>query len=323
MARPSKVSERLRRLLAVVPYVVRHPGVRVEELSRLFDVPEGELAADLDLLFMSGLPPYGPGDLIEVQVEDGRVWISMADFFARPLRLTRSEAFALYLQGTPLLGTPGLPEADALESALRKIEEALGPDALGGLAGRVEAAEPDAAPAGHLSAVREAAAEHRRLEIEYYAASTDETTVRRIDPEEVFSALGQWYVVAWDHRSDDERMFRLDRIRRAEPTGETFDPRGLTGASRPLYTRSGEDIEVRLRLAPDARWVAEYYDTDQVAESDDGSVEVSLPTKHLGWVARLALRLGDAVEVLGPEALHVEVRETAAAALAGYARTAS
>jgi proteasome accessory factor C len=247
----------------------------------------------------------------------------MADFFARPLRLTRSEALALYLEGTALLGTPGLPEAGALESALRKLEQALGPDALAGLAGRVEAAEPDAAPSGHLALFRDAAAEHRQLEVEYYAASTDETTVRRIDPEEVFSALGHWYVVAWDHRSEDERMFRLDRIRRAEPTGETFEPRGLAGAGRPLYTRSGGDIEVRLRLAPSARWVAEYYDTDQVAEGGDGSVEVTLPTKHLGWVARLALRLGDAVEVLGPPELEGEVRGTAAVALARYGENAS
>ncbi len=316
--RPARVSQRLRRLLAVVPYVVRHPGVRLDELSRLFDVPEGELAADLDLLFMSGLPPYGPGDLIEVQVEDGRVWISMADYFARPLRLTRSEALALYLQGTALLGAPGLPEAGALESALRKLEAALGPEALGGLAGRVEAAQPGAPVSDHLAAVREAAVEHRRLEIEYYAASTDETSVRRIDPEEAFSALGQWYVVAFDHRSGEERMFRLDRMRRADATGESFEPRGLAGAGRPLYTRSGDDIEVRLRLAPGALWVAEYYETDGVTERRDGTADVVLPTKHLQWVARLVLRLGDAVRVLGPRELEREVASVAAATLKRY-----
>jgi len=321
VTRPAKVSERLRRLLAVVPYVVRHPGVRIDELSRLFAVPEGELTADLDLLFMSGLPPYGPGDLIEVQVEDGRVWISMADYFVRPLRLTRSEALELYLQGTALLGTPGLAEAEALESALGKLERALGTEALGNLAGRVEAAEPDEAPA-HLAGFREAAAGHRRLEIEYYAASTDETTVREVDPEEVFSALGRWYVVAFDHRSGGERMFRLDRIRRAEPTGDTFEPRGLAGAGRPLYTRSGGDIVVRLRLEPGARWVAEYYVTDEVTERPDGTVEVSLPTKHLGWVARLVLRLGDAAVVLSPDELREEVRAAAAATLDAYGRIA-
>ncbi len=59
---------------------------------------------------MSGLPPYGPGDLIDVDVdEDDRIWISMADHFSRPLHLTRSEALALYLRGTELVATPGVP----------------------------------------------------------------------------------------------------------------------------------------------------------------------------------------------------------------------
>jgi predicted DNA-binding transcriptional regulator YafY len=68
--------------------------------------------------------------------------------------------------------------------------------------------------------------------------------------------------------------------------------------------------------------VAEYYESDVITEADDGTMEVSLPTKHLGWVARMTLRLGDSVEVLGPDELHEEVRATAAAALANYAENA-
>src|SRR5206468_13126705 len=64
----SRAAERLRRLLVVVPYVLRHPGVALEELSRLFGIGEGELVEDLNLLFVSGRPPSGPGDLIDVQV---------------------------------------------------------------------------------------------------------------------------------------------------------------------------------------------------------------------------------------------------------------
>ncbi|HEY2965106.1 MAG TPA: WYL domain-containing protein, partial [Actinomycetota bacterium] len=86
---PEKASERLRRLLTVVPYLVRNQGTRVAEAADLFGMSEPDLLADLDLLFVSGLPPYGPGDLIDVDIQDGRIWIGMADYFARPLRLTR------------------------------------------------------------------------------------------------------------------------------------------------------------------------------------------------------------------------------------------
>jgi proteasome accessory factor C len=312
---PSRTAERLRRLLAVVPYVVRNPGTTVAELSRLFSVEERELLADLNLLFMTGLPPYGPGDLVEVDIDDeGRVWLRMADHFSRPVRLTRAEAVALYLRGTELLGAPGLAEAGPLRSALDKIAERLGPDALGDLRVEVGGAE---ASAGPLEAVRRAADAGERIEIDHYSAARDAISTRRIDPEHVFSALGNWYVVAWDHLAEAERMFRVDRIREVRPTGETFEPRGLLGPGRDLYTPGAEDRTVRLRLGPGARWVAEYYRVDR-AEERDGALEVTLPTKDLAWVAKLLLRLGGQARVLDPPELAEATRALAEETLALY-----
>jgi len=318
----SRASERLRRLLVVVPYVVRHPGARVEELSRMFGLGERELLEDLNLLFVSGLPPYGPGDLIDVQVEEGRVWIGMADYFSRPVRLTRSEALALYLKGKALLGAPGLEEAPALTSVLEKLEHGLGPDTLANLAGRVEVGGGGHAAAA-LATVRMAVERRERLEIDYYTAARDELTSRRIDPEHVFSSIGNWYVVAWDHLANDERLFRADRIRSARLTGETFEPRGLLGPGRPLYTRSTRDIPIRLLVAPSARWVAEYYTTERVVERDDGRLEVTLPAKELPWVAKLILRLGGEASVLEPRELADMVRDTARRTLALYKRASA
>jgi predicted DNA-binding transcriptional regulator YafY len=317
-ARPAKAGDRLRRLLVVVPFVVQHPGVALGELAGRFGSSEAELVEDLNLLFVSGVPPYGPGDLIDVQIEEGRVWISMADYFARPVRLTRSEALALYLKGKALMGAPGLEEAPALASALDKIERGLGAETLEGLAGRVEVRG-----GGHmskaLSAVRRAVERRESLDVEYYTAARDELTARRIDPEHVFSAIGNWYVVAWDHLADGERLFRADRIRSVRETGETFLPRGLLGAGRPLYTRSHRDTSVRLLLGEGARWVAEYYETEQVVKRA-GGIEVTLPAKDLQWVARLVLRLGGEARVLAPPELGELVRETARQALGRYRR---
>jgi proteasome accessory factor C len=305
-----KASERLRRLLTVVPYLVRNPGTRVREAAELFGLSEQELLADLDLLFVSGLPPYGPGDLIDVDIQDGRIWIGMADYFARPLRLTRSEALAIYLRGTALAGVPGLEEAPALASALGKLAEALGPEALGELPERVGAAGEGRA-VDTLAELRRATSAHERVRIEYYSASGAEITRREIDPEEVFFAVGNWYVVAWDHRADAERLFRADRIHSVQGTGEVFRPRGLQGAGRPLYTPGEDDVGVTLRLGPDARWVAEYYEAVRERELEDGRLEVELPAGRLEWLERLLLRLGPDAEVVRPGELKVRVRELA------------
>lgn len=304
-------------MLVIVPYLVQHPGSELSEVARLFDVPVDQLRRDLDLLFMSGLPPYGPGDLIEVDVdEDDRIWISMAAHFARPLRLSRSEALALYLRGTELLGTAGLPDAPALASALDKLRTSLGPDTLGDGEG-IEMVDPGS-PIEALDPIREAARERRRVRVDYFAHSSGEWSSRVIDPEEVFVALGHWYVAAWDVTIDAERLFRVDRIRRVEPTGERFSPRGLEGAGRSLYTPTEDDVSVRLRLAPVARWIAEYYTTTDEQERADGSLDITLPARTLGWVARLLLRVGGDATVLEPPELTTQVATLARTTLERY-----
>jgi proteasome accessory factor C len=312
----TRASQRLGRLLVVVPYLVKHPGTELAEAASIFDVPEEELRADLMLLFMAGLPPYDPGDLIDVEIDEGRVYISMADQFSRPLRLTRNEALALYLRGTELLATPGQPDATALRSALGKLAERLGTDTIGE-ADRIATAEAGR-PAELLDVLRAAARDRARLRLEYFAHSSGEWSTREVDPEEVFSSLGNWYVAAWDVTNDGERLFRADRIRSAERTGDSFAPRGLAGAGRPLYTPTGEDVPVRLRLRPPARWVAEYYAVAEASEGVDGTLEVTLPSKRTGWIAGLLLRLGDDVEVLAPSDLQEQVKDLARSALARY-----
>jgi predicted DNA-binding transcriptional regulator YafY len=67
-----------------------------------------------------------------------------------------------------------------------------------------------------------------------------------------------------------------------------------------LFTPTGDEVRVRLRLRPGARWIAEYYITEDPVEHDDGSLEVTLPTARLGWVAALLLRVGPDADVIAP-----------------------
>jgi proteasome accessory factor C len=225
----------------------------------------------------------------------------------------------VYLRGTELLATPGMPDAPVLAGALAKLRRSLGPDTLGASEGSIQTTLRGEAPA-HLDTLREAASEHRRVTIEYFAVSTGEWSRRQIEPEEVFSSMAHWYVAAWDVDADGERLFRADRVRSAEPTAETFTPRGLAGAGRDLYSPTEEDVEVQLRLRPAARWIAEYYATTGVHELEDGGALVTLPARQLGWVARLLMRVGDDAEVVEPPELREQVASLARATLDRYRR---
>ena len=313
MAEKASAGRRLGRLLTMVPYIVRRGIVPIAELAATFDASPEEILQDVNLLLWTGSPPYTPDVLIDVIVEDDEVSLRLADTLAKPLRLTRTEAVSLYLRGASLAA--GLEPDAPIVTALAKLAAAVGDDTLRDLAAAVETAPhrvPDA-----LAALRDAAERRERVRIEYHAASTGETTRREIAPEEVFFDAGNWYVVAWDLDRDAERLFRVDRVSGVEATGVAFEPRGLAGAGRDLYTPGLDDVVVRLRLAPAARWVADYYELASVEEDGDGLV-VTFPAGRLEWVARLLLRLGPDAEVLEPAALPGRVREVAEAALARY-----
>ncbi|HEX5672053.1 MAG TPA: WYL domain-containing protein, partial [Acidimicrobiia bacterium] len=73
---------RLARILAMVPYVLAHGGATVSDLCDRFGYTRKELVDDLQIVFLCGLPGYGPGDLIDADVYDDEVVINTADYFA-------------------------------------------------------------------------------------------------------------------------------------------------------------------------------------------------------------------------------------------------
>ena len=81
-----------------------------------------QLDDDLALVLMIGVPPYSPGDYLDV-VDDGEVvTIRLADYFSRPLRLTPAEGLALLAAGRALLAVPGRRSDGPLATALAKLD---------------------------------------------------------------------------------------------------------------------------------------------------------------------------------------------------------
>lgn len=284
-------SERLRRLLALIPWLASHPGAAIEEICRRFEIDPDQLRADLEVIWMVGLPPYTPDQLIDVIIEDDRVWLHLGDFFASPLRLTADQALALVAAGNSLVATPGSEPGGPLERGLAKLAASLG-------------VQPDEAMDIHLgdataetlAELRSAVGERRRLEIDYYSYGRDELTTRRIDPQQVFADQGQWYVSGWCHRADGERLFRVDRIRAVRPTGEQFDAR--PGSAGDGFGFDPAGVTVRLELGPAVRWVVDQYPTVAVEERADDRAVATLAVSARPWLERLLLRLGRDARVI-------------------------
>lgn len=322
---------RLERILLLIPYCVAHPGVTIGELSKRFNAPEKEILEDLNLLFVCGLPDYTPADLMEVFIEEDMVFIRMADYFARPLRLTRSEAIPMYLKAQALVnllegtagGRAGLKELASLRTALDKLGKALLPQE-GGVAELTKRikVQLESGEANWLELLREAVTQRRRIELEYYTYSRDNMTKREVDPHLVFASFGHWYFSGYCHLVEDKRMFRLDRIKSLKLLDTTFEPPTDADAELPpplIYVPGPNDVEVKLRVARGvSQWLAEYLPVDKVRELRGGKVELAFRTSAFPWLEKLLLRFGSDVEVIEPKELADNMRGAAQRILALY-----
>lgn len=278
----------------MLPWVIAHPGATVTEVSERFGYDERELIADLDLVFVCGLPGYGPGDLMEAYVEDDHVIVDLADYFSRPLRLSPPEALGLLAAGMALASTDQAPPA--LERAVEKLASAVLPGAADALSVEL-ASEPDA-----LDLLRSAVSRHEVVAIRYLALATNEMSSREVEPWAVFSSLGNWYLSAFCRLKQEERVFRVDRIREASARDESFTPPIDPPTPEIRFTPSEDDTYATISLTRRARWVAEYYPVETL-EDDDDQLVVRFAASDPLVAARLLLRLGVNAELLEGDAV--------------------
>lgn len=277
---------RLQRVLAMVPWIVAQDGPTIEEVCARFDTSESELVKDLEgALFFCGVHPFTPGDMVGVDISDGRVWIRLADYFSRPLRLTPAEGLGLL--GAARAAASRDPHGDdALSRAVAKLSAAIGVDPDEVLDVELGDADP-----GVLGALEEAAAGHEVLEIDHYSYARDAWQKRPIEAHQVFNSSGAWYAWAWCRQVEDWRLFRADRIRTAKATGEHFKPRKMPAPPQP-WSGGAAGEEVVLELAPGAAWAVEEYPVVSVRAGKQGWRKVTLRVGGRPWLERLLLRLG-------------------------------
>jgi proteasome accessory factor C len=308
-------ADRLGRLLNLVPYLLARPGILVAEAAADLGVSERQLREDLELLWVCGLPGYGPGDLIDMAFDGDRVTITYDAGIDRPLRLTPDEALALVVALRMLAETPGMGQRDAIERALAKIESTAGELADAPVAVRLPGNDD------RLATIRGAVQRRRALRITYYTATRDEITERVVDPMRVLVVAGRGYLEAWCRRAEAVRLFRVDRI---DGLVELDEPAAPPPQAQPsevsdsVFSPTPDLPLVRLRVGRGGRWITEYYPCEEIVAESAEHWLVSLRAADLGWARRLVMGLGPEVSVVAPPELAEAVREQARIALAAY-----
>ncbi|MBP3036386.1 WYL domain-containing protein [Arthrobacter sp. zg-ZUI100] len=308
----------LTRLLDLVPFILGNQGADMEETARRFGVSPAQLASDLNLLFVSG-PRHYPNGLMDVNFENGQIFIDNAEDLSEPVRLGMDEAAALIVGLETLSSLPGIGDAPGLASALEKLSEAAGEAGRVGSSVAARLAETEGT-ADILARLQQAIAGHRQLDLKYLVPSRDELTDRTVDPRRLFSVNELWYLEAWCHRSEGVRNFRVDRIHGMTDTGPASwqgpDPDNAFPAS--LFRPGTEDEVVTLVLEPSAAWVETAYDAGRRAELPRGRTAVELRVGNTRWIPGFTARQGGSVTVAGPDELRARTLAWLQESAAGY-----
>ncbi|MGW0158900.1 helix-turn-helix transcriptional regulator [Mycobacterium sp. NPDC003323] len=309
----NQVSTRLVRLLNMVPYFQANPRVTRDEAAAALGVTRKQLDADLDQLWLCGLPGYGPGDLIDFDFTGDTIAVTFAAGVDHPLRLTSTEATGVLVALRALLDVPGMVDPQAARSAIAKIESA---------AGTASAAEPvDVCEPVSATAVRDATRTGRALALEYHSASHDTVSSRIVDPIRVVLVSDRSYLEAWCRSAEGVRLFRFDRIVDARVLDEPSNPPAPAVQAEPdtaLFDADPSLPSATLLIDKSAGWMFDYYPLRVLTELPDGACEAAMTYASDEWMARFVLGFGSAVRVLKPRDLADKVRETAAAAVRAY-----
>jgi predicted DNA-binding transcriptional regulator YafY len=311
------------RLISIILMLQSRGTLKASELAEELDVSERTIHRYMGMLDELGIPiysergPYGGFSLVR-------------GYKLPPLIFTPEEATALYL-GTELVKEIwGASYQDAAVAATAKLDNVL-PDAL---VQEVKQAQRGLLVTGWLrrdygpwvplmDELRRCVARRRQVHL-VYQSFHQQVTRRSLDPYALALQWGNWYLLGYCHLRQDLRTFRVDRIQRVEPTGETFElPPNFSARDHLLQMaqeRPATYSRVTVRFDPEVAHIVRerLEEWQRLEEHDDGSVTLSFDASDLAWPCRWVLTYQDKARVLAPPELAQMVRQAAQAIAARY-----
>jgi proteasome accessory factor C len=296
------VPERFAVLQSLLAYLLaacgedREASIPARELIERFSIPEEELEEHLQLL---NLVNFGGGCYtVYAELEGDTVQVDKelyGDTFRLPPRLTPLEARAIRL-ALEFVGPMIAADAHTpLDRVRRKLEETFGQFELTQTPEPHVGSEEERLVATFTEAIRD----RRLVEVEYQKEGEQTWSKRIVEPYSLERKLPNWQVHTWDRTREAERSFRLDRVRNARITDETYEPRA---GFEPRGLRDARTAKV-LYAKPIARWAVER----GARPLKDGSALAEMPVGSPEWlVGETLFYRGEAI-VLEPEDLRARI----------------
>lgn len=315
------------RLLSILMLLQARGRMSASALAAEFEVSVRTIHRDIDQLSAAGIPVYA---------DRGRSggFALMDGYRTKLTGLTQPEAESLFLAGLPGPAAQ-LGLSDVLHAARLKLMAAL-PANMQPNAERIAARfhlDPvawfrGADPLPQLQTVAQGVWRERWLKLRY--RNNGEIYGRKLGPLGLVLKGGVWYLVAMSGKSI--RTYRVAQMLDVTVTEEVFArPKKFDLAehweqSSSAYEAGVYRAEAEVRISPAGLERLEALGTHVAAAAADsagkpdraGWVRCRLPLENFDLGVRDMLRLGDAVEVLGPPAFRAQVARTLKTLTARY-----
>ncbi|HEX4059048.1 MAG TPA: WYL domain-containing protein [Galbitalea sp.] len=317
---PLQAQDKLTFLLSLVPYLMDHDRVSVEETATHFGMTKEQIREAVRLIGVSGIPgetaQYQHEDLFDISWDDleenDQIILTHRVAIDDSPRFSAREAAALIAGLQYLSSLPEHANRTAIATLTAKLSRGASstPSQLTVQSGGMD---------DTLTLIRDSVDAGVQLEFDYLN-SRGERERRRVDPLRVESLDADWYLRAWCHLREAIRTFRLDRISNPSVTTEPIT-HGAADVKLPdsLFEGSADDLTVTIDVvASAAPLLADYIPDGAVSVEKDGRLNTSVRVSHYHGLKRLIASMPGVAIVTGPPDARAAVREWAAAGAARY-----
>jgi proteasome accessory factor C len=293
---------RVTRVLDLVPFILENPGIEVSALAKKFSVSEKQVLADLELIFMCGLPGYTPYELIDLVFEDGVVTVIDPQVLDKPRVFNEVEAVVLNLGLSIIKNAINDPiKIESIEVLQKKI---------GAKFALISEISFSTSKPAFYDLVSDAIARSEGLNLTYNSISRDEVSDRFVVPKRIYLAQGNFYFIAIDTNSNKERHFRMDLILNCEISNSVS-----------TNNSSLADVEesFEFKIQSTNKYLTERYSDLFTDVSQQGDVYQAVGRmNNPQWLKRLVISNAPDLQLLEPASLKEEIGELVRSTLGLY-----
>ncbi|MFJ5718200.1 helix-turn-helix transcriptional regulator [Neobacillus sp. NPDC093127] len=294
--------------MRIINLIQNSPGIKATELAKICEVSERSIYRDLIDLSEAGIP-------VTSNEGRGNGYTFASNFAMYPLDWTQEEAMAFSL--LPGVAKHSLIQTNPhFQTAYEKVMAAYNKEQrnqqqnISKLVDLIQFGKPQnkvETSNQFLLPIAKTMVKNQTLKVKYETKSRDEINERFIDPYYLIPRESKFYILAYCHKREDFRTFRLSRFLKVEETNRIFTKKQLDLQKYFQNTwsiiKGDKEIHFKVRFNKNvARYVMEkeIFATPKLTEYDDGSLLFEITLNHDEEFLKWVRQYGPDAEIIEP-----------------------